>query len=210
MKSQRLAKILSLIVMAAGMAVMAGWIFDIGILKSILPMWITMKFSTAFCFLLSGVEAYFIAKSQQRESAAAQVILPIVSLAILLLMASFLASSFLGVRLGIEDLFIKEAHQEITSKDWFPGRPSVATMVAFIMIAMAGILTMLNVTNLKLKSLFLGRIITILGGLAVIGYLINAPFLQYDIKGWSNPMAAHTAILFILIGLSLILSESKK
>ncbi|MFH1799391.1 MAG: hypothetical protein ABH891_00895 [Candidatus Omnitrophota bacterium] len=210
MKSYKISKGLAVFIAIAGVSVMAGWIFDIGVLKSILPMWINMKFSTALCFLLSGVAVYLIAKFQERKSVAAQVILPLVSLILLLFMASFLVSSFLGVRLGIEDLFIKEAPQEMFVKDWIPGKPSVVTMLAFIMIAIAGILTMLNVTNLKSKLLFLGGIITILGGSAVAGYLMNVPFLRYDIKGWSNPMAAHTSILFVLIGLSLILLGRKK
>ncbi|MDI6808122.1 MAG: hypothetical protein QME66_03950 [Candidatus Eisenbacteria bacterium] len=139
MNRQKIAKILSIIVMVAGIMVMAGWIFDIGILKSILPTWITMKFSTALCFFLSGLTVYFIAKSQEAQSGFAQVILPLASLTILLFMALLLASCFLRVRLGIEDLFIKEV-QEATSQDWIAGRPSIATMMEFIIIAIAGIL----------------------------------------------------------------------
>ena len=49
------AKILAGAVFAAGLLVMAGWIFDIGALKSVFPGWVSMKFITALSFALSGV-----------------------------------------------------------------------------------------------------------------------------------------------------------
>lgn len=38
-----------------GSMVLAGWAFDIAVLKSILPGWVSMKANTAFCFILTGV-----------------------------------------------------------------------------------------------------------------------------------------------------------
>jgi CHASE2 domain-containing sensor protein len=118
-------------------------------------------------------------------------------------MVTLLVSTFLGIRLGIEDLFVRDVKGAVAG--WFPGRPSVLTMIEFILIALAGILAMLNLRNLNLKLLCLGWMIMITGGLAVVGYLFNVPFLRYDIKGWSNPMAIHTSILFTMIGIGLIL-----
>jgi len=60
MKKQAAAKILANIVMITGVMVMFGWVADIPILTSILPQWVTMKFSTALSFFISGVVLYFI------------------------------------------------------------------------------------------------------------------------------------------------------
>lgn len=38
-----------------GSMVLVGWAFDIVVLKSILPGWVSMKANTAFCFILTGV-----------------------------------------------------------------------------------------------------------------------------------------------------------
>jgi len=38
-----------------------------------------------------------------------------------------------------------------------------------------------------------------------LGYIINAPILYYTISGWSTAMALHTAILFVLLGIGLVL-----
>jgi hypothetical protein len=53
--SNRFAKGISLVVIAAGLAVIGGWIFNIGLLKSLSPAWVSMKFSTAVAFVASGV-----------------------------------------------------------------------------------------------------------------------------------------------------------
>ncbi len=63
-KKSRIAEVLGVVVLLLGLVVMLGWIFDISVLKSILPVWVTMKFSTALCFFLSGFTLYFIASSQ--------------------------------------------------------------------------------------------------------------------------------------------------
>src|SRR5579863_5295513 len=46
--------IISLITIAASLVVMVGWIFNIPVLKSILPGFNNMKFNSAFCFVLIG------------------------------------------------------------------------------------------------------------------------------------------------------------
>lgn len=187
---------------------MLGWIFDIDILKSILPMWITMKFSTAFCFFLSGIIIYSIVSLQEKESDIARIVLPVTTLVVILIMGTFFVSSLPGMELGIEDIFVKETKG--SASGFIPGRPAVPTMVAFILVAIAGLLAPLKMARARHRLVYIGRIVLGLGGLAVLGYISNMPLLRYDIKGWSNPMACHTAILFTLIGISLILLSDKR
>ncbi len=206
-KKIKITEVLGIIVFLSGLVVMIGWILDIDILKSILPIWVTMKFSTALCFFLSGITLYFIASSQEKGLGIAQVVLPITILGILLFMATLLISVFIGIRTGVEDLFVREAEGAV--KTTTPGRPSVGTMINFILMATAGILTMLNITRLKVKLLTIGRIVAVIGGVAIIGYIFNAPVFYYTIEGFSTAMALHTAILFVLLGIGLILLKGK-
>ncbi len=202
MSRVKVAKTLSLVVLLGGGTVMVGWIFDIPVLKSILPIWVTMKFSTALCFFLSAVILFVIAGSVERRSEAIQVVLPICALVILLFMMTLLVSTFLNVRTGIEDLFVKEAEGAVKSTT--PGRPSVGTMVNFVLLAVAGLLTMLDIRNLRSKLSVVGWMVAIVGGIAVGGYVLDAPLLYYTVEGWSTAMAFHTAILFMLLGVGLI------
>jgi hypothetical protein len=50
----KIAKIFAGIIFLAGIIVVIGWLLDIEVLKSILPYWVTMKFTTAISFILSG------------------------------------------------------------------------------------------------------------------------------------------------------------
>lgn len=204
----KIAKSLGIVVSVVGIAVMAGWILDIGILKSILPFWVTMKFTTAFSFFISGITLYFIVDLVENESEISKVILPITLLIILLLMATLLISTFLGIRTRIEDLFVREAGISVMTVT--PGRPSVGTMINFISIAIAGFFAMFYLKKSKPKLKIIGGIICIVGSMAIIGYVINLPFLYYAIEGASTAMAFHTAILFILVGMGLLLLPGSK
>ena len=208
MNNQKITKILSVVVILIGTMVMVGWFLSIPILTSILPQWVTMKFSTALSFFLSGVILYFIGETQRGKVEWAQVALPIASLIILLLMATLLVSVLIGVRTGIEDLFVQEA--EAAVKTTTPGRPSSGTMMGFILVAIAGVLTMFNLRNLRKYLVGIGSVVAIIGSVAIMGYIIDLPVLFYTISGVSTAMAFHTAILFVLLGVGSFLLGREK
>ena len=198
----RIAKVLSLVITVSGITVMIGWIFDIGFFKSISPAWVSMKFGTAIAFVLSGITLYFIVRAQEGELDKAQVALSITSLIIVLLMGILFFASLMGIPTGAENLFIREINP--SPRTVAPGRPSVPTMMNFMLIALAGIFTMLNAKKLPPKLKIIGLAVGIIGALAVIGYILNAPILYYYLPAVNSAMAFHTAILFVLIGIGLL------
>jgi hypothetical protein len=201
-KKQKIAKAISLVVIIAGLGVIAGWIFDIGFLKSISPAWISMKFDTAVAFVLSGVTLYFLVRAMEGEYDKAQVALSITSLIIILLMGILFFSTIFNIQTGAEELFIKET--SVAVKTIIPGRPSLPTMINFILIAVGGIMTLLNCGNLRLKLRGIGLIVGVIGGLATAGYISNIPTLYYYIAGVNSAMACPTAALFVLTGIGLL------
>jgi len=201
-KKGKIAKGLSLVVIIAGISVIIGWIFDIGILKSISSAWVSMKFDTAIAFVLSGITLYFIVRALEGEFDKAQVVLSITSLIIILFMGTLFFSAIFKIRTGAEDLFVKE--ESGTVRTVTPGRPSVPTMFNFILIASTGILTTLNPVNLRSKLKIIGVIVGLIGAMAVVGYIINAPNLYYYIEGVNSAIALHTAVLFIVLGIGFL------
>lgn len=201
-KKRTIAKVLSLVVIIAGFMVIIGWIFDIGFLKSITPGWVSMKFTTAIAFVLSGISLYFVARAFESEFDKAQVVLSVTSLTIILLMGVLFFSAVLKIHTGIEELFIKEAPG--TVKTVAPGRPSIPTMFNFILIGAAGILTILNPEKSRLKLKFIGLLVGTIGATAVVGYIMDAPLLYYYIEGVNSAIAFHTAALFVLLGTGLL------
>lgn len=201
MDNRKTAKIISLVVTLAGILVIIGWIADIGFLKSIVPGFVTMKFVTALSFFFSGLILFFMLELQ-RGNDLARVMLPISSMAVLLLMGVILVSSFLGLRTGIEELFVKEGLGAV--KTTVPGRPSIGTMAEFLLIAVSGISAMMN-HRLSKILLWMGWAIVLIGAVAILGYVLRIPAFYYSFEGISTAMALHTAILFVLWGMGSIL-----
>lgn len=199
--SNNVVKALSFLVSAAGLSVMAGWIFDINLLKSLSPEWVSMKFSTAVVFVISGITLYFIVRVLEGEFDMAQVVLSLTTLTITLLMGVLFCSVVLGIPTGIENLFFNETREV---KSVAPGRPSVPTMLNFLLMALSAILTLQYPSRLMQKLKVIGLILGFSGTLAVAGYIFNVPLLYYYIEGVNTAMALHTALLFVILGTGLL------
>jgi len=149
-----------------------------------------------------------MARFQKNDREAAVLIMPIVSMVIFLLMASLLASTIIGVDTGVEELFVKDSMAAVQSV--VPGRPSIATMLNFILIAMTGVLTTMNIAKLSKMVLIFGMTVAAIGITAILGYLIDQPLLYFSVLGKSSAMAVNTAILFILWGIGSAMTERNK
>ena len=203
MNKLTIVKLIAGFTFLAGVAVMLGWYFDIGILKSILPGWATMKFTTALCFSLSGVTLFFMVCIIEGELDLSRLAVSLSAFTVLLIMLILLFSSLLKIRTGMEDFFIKESPTVISMT--ISGQPSMGTIVNFILIAVGGLLVILNPQSRKKILLVLGWVMTLVALTAVVGYLINVPSLYYALEDISNAMALHTAILFVLFGIGFTL-----
>ncbi|HRZ86321.1 MAG TPA: hypothetical protein P5287_00750 [bacterium] len=197
MRKRLVARDLALAVILAGIIVAAGWVFGIPALTSIHPQLVTMKFSTAVSFVLSGVILLCVVSFASRFSdwilfadATAVILLA-------LIMGSLLLSSFAGVVTGIESLGIVEDAKAIHTT--VPGRPSLLTMTAFLLVAAEGIAVLLAPRAVSLRRLC-GAAVLLAGAAAVLGYLLGIPALYGEIPGKSTAMALHTAVLFMLLG----------
>lgn len=195
-------KTLAVIAGVAGITLMFGWIFDINVLKSISPAWASMTFDTTVAFVLSGISLYFIARAREGEFDKAQAVLSLTSLGIVLLMGTLFFSILLNIETGVKDLFINDSTPSAMTV--VPGRPSLPTTINFLLIALAGILTMWNPDNLRQKLKIIGLIVAGIGGLAATGYIFNIPLLYYFIPGVNSAMPCHTALLFVLLGTGLL------
>jgi ABC-type nitrate/sulfonate/bicarbonate transport system substrate-binding protein len=199
MGKSRIPMLLAYLVTFGGAIVMAGWILDIEVLKSILPMWVTMKFTTALLFFISGIILYVVTSSIENTSNISKIILTITTIIILYFLITLLVSIFLDIRSGLENLFVREYFGAI--KTTKVGRPSIGTLINFTFIALIGVLTLIQAKNLNKKLVIIGLIIIVIASIAVFGYVISIPILYYSLENYSTAMAMHTAILFIIIGL---------
>lgn len=200
--------IIPIVVSLGGLVVMAGWYMDIDVLKSVVPGFVTMKFTTALSFFFSGLILFFVGRQiSHGDSILNALVLSSSSLIIFLVMLTILVSVFLGVRTGIEDLFVQETTiDELTT---VPGRPSTGTMINFILIAVVAMLAALEFPAGGRFIKQIGYVITFISSMSLIGYIFDVPFLYYAVTDLSTAMALHTTILFLLIGLFLIVVPKK-
>ena len=101
-----ISKISALILGAIGTIVIAGWLLNIPLFKSILPNSISMKFNTAICFALSGIALGLLNKD--KDSFLQKVFLFSCLFFILLLSSVNLYEHFFDKNTGIDELLMKD------------------------------------------------------------------------------------------------------
>jgi len=203
MSYANLTRIVSAVVIMIGLVVMIGWFTDDDALKRLNPDWVTMKFSTATSFFVSGMVVFLINESRNKNSEASKIIIFAPLIVVLFFMATLLVSTISGTSTGVSSLFVKEeasaAVQSVKA-----GTPSVGTMINFILIIGAGFTYLLAHPKHRKYLSISGAIILALAIIALIGYAIDSPPLYYQVEGASGAMALHTAIAFALLGIGLI------
>jgi|GEM_PF-2276423 len=204
MNRPNLTILISLLVVMGGITVMIGWVFDIPLLKSISPAWISIKVTTALSFFLSGALLFLLVKIRRDESEIARMILPAVAFMILLIMTTHLVSLFLGAPVGVEGMFVED--KEKTWQTITPGQACLMTIVNFILVALAGIGAILNLSRLSRYLRWIGGVVSAVGATAIVGYATGLPWLYFFVPGFSNAMAIYTAVLFAVLGAGLVLA----
>ncbi|MGQ0376556.1 MAG: PAS domain S-box protein, partial [Nitrososphaerota archaeon] len=201
MQKYNITKILANVVIGIGVIVIIGWFFDIQVLKSLSPSFVTMKLSTAISFVMSGIIIYLMNEIKQKDSSFTKLFLVSPIIIIIFFMVTLFVSNIFGARTGIEDILIKETE---TTRSVTAGRPSIGTMVSFILIVILSLAFIINPQKNKL-SFIIGTIIVAISSLSLIGYATDLSFLYYEIEGKSTAMALHTSIAFAVAGTSMIL-----
>ena len=193
---------ISVISIVVGVSVMLAWIFDIAVLKSVLPNSITMKFTTALCFVCAGLILLFINRHFINPRDEEEIVILLSALVIFVLMGTMFIGMFTDIKIGLSNLFVREVDVASGSA---PGYPSLGTMISFFLIAIAGVVAVKDPKGHQDKIHIFGFIVSVVGSFALIGYALDFPFLFWGLYSVSNAMAFHTAIVFVLLGIGLVL-----
>ena len=132
----------------------------------------------------------------------AQIIIPVISMFIFLVMATLLIGSILGLQTGVENMFVRDSAVDVTFSI-SSSHPSVGIMISFLMIAAAGLLVPLGGSSVQQSFLLTGWVTVILGVFALLGYIIRVPFLYFQLSNISSATPFSAAVLFILMGYAL-------
>ncbi len=192
-----IARIAALLAGLGGLSVIAGWLFGIEFLTTWVAGTVSMKFSTAICFVASALVLHCLSKIAEGNLGLTEVVVSFSSLVLLLLMFSLLLAYFFNVETGIEHLFVRESANAAFAG--LPGRPALLTIGNFIAIALAGILSFTGAKWLGTLYSATGILVFLLGGVSLAAYLFGSQmFLLFE--GIAPPMAVNTALLFGILG----------
>ncbi|MEO8394944.1 MAG: hypothetical protein ABI700_18250, partial [Chloroflexota bacterium] len=193
---QTLSRRAALLVIAVGSLIIVGWLFNIAILKSLLPGLATMKFNTAAGFMLAGSGLLTLRRQPRLTLVAAFIVL--------LLGLLTLCQYLFGWNLGIDQLLMHDAAG--VGQTLYPGRMSPVTALNFCLIGCSLLLTLRSRRTTLAQALAL--IAAFMGLLSLAGYLYSVQSL-YQISLFSS-MALHTALTFILVGLALLFANPER
>tara|TARA_R110002167_G_scaffold205954_3_gene409942 strand:- start:2019 stop:3608 length:1590 start_codon:yes stop_codon:yes gene_type:complete len=180
-----------------GIVVALGWVFDIQLLKTILPGYVSMKLNTALGFILSGtIVLVFLQKKLRTIGILLSGILTVLGLA-------SLSQDIFAFDLGIDQLFITDTNALNTGVS-APGRPSPTTALCFALFGMVFLAIRSSDMRIKRGLQYALHTITLIAFVAIVGYLFNVP--PSDKLSFFTSMAIHTSVsLFVLsIGVSFI------
>lgn len=203
MNKFNLLNFLSVSVICGGLFVMTGWLFHIPVLTTPLPIWVTMKFTTALSFVLCGIMLFFLSK--QKYDDLAEVMISLSSFSILLFMTTYLFFFYIGIDSGFEKLFVEESADAILSSA--PGRPALITMYLFSLIALTGLLYTFHLSFVERIISWIGWMTIFIGTVPLIGYIFHIPILTLEISGFSTPLSFYAAVFFTLAGINLVLLD---
>ena len=204
--ANKLASLTAILAVMAGVMVLVGWAFDIALLKSILPGWVSMKANTAACFVLIGIALWLSSRLSRTLTLerAARLALPARACSGLAGLISLLTlcEYVFGWNPGIDQwLFVEPVGTVGTSN---PGRMAPETALCFMALTVALLLTSAS-RKTRLTIIVSASISLLVVALALAAILSYAtPVL--GAYGWFGLtiMAMHTALLFTLLGVSVL------
>lgn len=206
---QYFVQLIAFIAVLVGAVVLAGWVTDITILKSISPSWVSMKVNTAVCFMMMGIAiTFFTIDHQGKFNDIFKAIAWIASLLVLGVSSLTLLEYITNNNFGIDQFIISEALNTVGTSH--PGRMAPETALCFFLLSTAKIFNhgIKQKTYWSLYSLLSGILVLILSLSSIQSYFTP----QIGPYGWFGLtiMALHTSILFILLALATIEIESKR
>jgi diguanylate cyclase (GGDEF)-like protein len=188
-------------VASVGLAVICGWVFDIPLLKSVMPGQATMKVNSACAFVAAGVALWLLHTSRQGSQSLR--IGRVLSVIVIVVGGLSLSEYVFGLDFGIDQLILSDTAQSANALP--PGRMAPATALSFFMVGIA--LFTLKANNPRFASWPHWLVVPplFISSLAVVGYAYGVSSL-YEVRAYTS-MASHTALSFFILSLCILAAD---
>lgn len=197
----RFSRIAAIMVAVVGAAVLVGWLFDIVLLTNVVGV-TSMKANTALLFLAAGVAVWAVHRATSGYRSLARVL----SIAVTVTGGVTLAEDLFSIDVGIDQLLFLDAR---TSAPLRPGRMSPAAALSFVFVGFALLALSARRSHLIIaRGFWFALPPFFISSVAVVGYAYNVNSL-YTVGTYTS-MAAHTAVCFIFLSLSILAADPKR
>lgn len=191
-RAERFSKIFASISIVIGALVLLGWTFNLQLLKSILPVFVSMKANTAIGFVLLG---FSLILNQDKKNA--RLFSRIFTVFVLLLGLLTLSQYLFNINLRIDQLIF------LDNSSSNPGRMALTTAIIFILLSSALILFQSRLGYQIAQAITLFAAAS--GFVSSIGYAYSvSPLFQFHTY---PAIALHTAFLFVLLSFGILFSK---
>ncbi|MBI4866661.1 MAG: response regulator [Candidatus Wallbacteria bacterium] len=182
---------------ALGLAVLAGWAFDIAVLKSVHPSFISMKANTALGFVCGGLALWLL--RDPGADPAGRALARGLACYLIAIGPACLLQDLTGLNLGIDLLFVYEPPG--TPHTIHPGRLAPVTSLCFALIGTALCLLDSSTARGARPSGYLALPATLLSLLVLFTYAYGITFFEGRVT--YTPAALHTAFGILLLSTGL-------
>ena len=198
--STSLSKCAAVLVSLFGAAMLAGWVFDIELLKWAPRNLIIMKANAAFAFLLSGISLWFLAPGEESTTWGKERIGQALAFLVALIGLLTFSEYAFGLDFGIDQLLAREAPGAFKTSS--PGR--MAPNAALNFLFLGGALLALEMRRGEWIASILALAAASVAMLALMGYAYGEDsligFLSY------THIAIHTAVAFVVLAAGVLFS----
>ncbi|HEV8079167.1 MAG TPA: PAS domain S-box protein [Chitinophagaceae bacterium] len=191
---RKLSAVILIIIILIPFFVLMGWLFNIELLKTILPNTVAMNPTSATLLILSGLSLYLV---QEKNYDKAIKIGKYIALAIAVIGIIKFAGFYDNFDIGIDQILFSNKLQG--------NRTSPNATINFILIGFSLFLIDFRKEYKYVPSQILALLVFIISLLAIIGYLYSATSL-YRLSVYL-PMRFHTSITFLLLAIGILLSR---
>ena len=196
--SASLSKGAAALVSLFGAAMLAGWVFDIELLKWAPQSLVRMKANAAFAFLLSGFSLWFSAPGEESSTWGKERIGQALAFLVALLGLLTLSEYVFGWDLGIDQLLAREAPGAFKTSS--PGR--MAPNAALNFLFLGGALLALEVRRGEWIVSILALAAGAVAMLALMGYAYGEDSLTGFVS--YTHIAIHTAVAFVVLAVGVL------
>jgi PAS domain S-box-containing protein len=188
--------IISLLTIAMGIAVLAGWLLNSPALANMVIGYISMRFNTALCFILFSSALLFSQYQAKKYTSPGFIIAALLGTVIAFLT---IYQNIFHISTGIDQLFVTDK-TPVSFYFPFPGRMASTASFGFFLLGL-GLSLLINKGRMfHIAAQYIFHVVTFISGVALIGNMYGAALFSTLL--YVTSMATTTALFLFILSLA--------